>query len=141
MAGLSPRVVYEAVTDFAAYPRVFSEISAARIIEQEGQRVRAEFRLPLLLPVRYVLDLVCNPELLSVDWTFVEGDVVTNNVGGWRFSAQGPDTKADYHVSLAVKAPVPGFVLRKITDGLVSESLPGMFRALEAEASRRQNKA
>lgn len=136
-AGLSPKTVYDAVTDFEAYPRIFPEISAARVIERDGSRVRAEFRLPLMLPVRYVLDLVCDPEALSVAWTFVEGDVVTNNEGGWRFAAQGADTLVDYHVKLVVKAPVPGFVLRKITDGLVSASLPGMFRALEAEARRR----
>lgn len=135
--GVSPQAVYQVVTEFEGYPRVFKEIAAARVLEREGPRVRVEFRVPMMVPVRYVLDLVCQEAALSVDWTFVEGDVVTNNQGGWRFSALGPDTKVDYHVSLAVKAPVPGFVLKKITDGLVSASLPGMFRALEAEVRRR----
>ena len=136
-AAVSPAAVYQVVTDFEAYPRVFKEISSARVVERQGSRVRAEFRLPMMLPVRYVLDLVCDESALRVDWTFVEGDVVTDNQGGWRFSALGADTQVDYHVSLSVKAPVPGFVLRKITDGLVSASLPGMFRALEAEVRQR----
>lgn len=139
-SGVSPAAVYAVVTDFEAYPRMFKEISSARVIEKEGQRVRAEFRLPMMLPVRYVLDLVCDPEALTVEWSFVEGDVVTDNRGGWRFASQGADTQVDYHVSLSVKAPVPGFVLRKITDSLVSASLPGMFRALEAEVRQRSGR-
>ena len=42
-----------------------------------------------------------------------------------------------YRVSLDVKAPVPGFVLRKVTDGLVAASIPAMFASIEREVRRR----
>ena len=41
-------------------------------------------------------------------------------------------------MSLDVRAPLPGFVLRKVTDGLVSASLPNMFASLDREVRRRQ---
>ena len=41
-----------------------------------------------------------------------------------------------YRVSLDVKAPVPGFVLRKVTDGLVAASIPAMFTSIEREVRR-----
>lgn len=136
-AGVAPRAVFDVIADIPSYPKVFKEMSEARVLEVKGQRTRAEFKLPMLLPVRYVLDLVCDPQALSVSWTFVEGDVVDQNEGGWRLAAEADGTSVEYFVTLSVKAPVPGFVLRKIVDGLVSASLPGMFKALETEVRRR----
>ena len=136
--GAAPREIYDVVSDFAAYPRLFSEFKETRVLRTEGERVRVEFRAQVVLPVRYVLDLTCRPEVPSIDWTFVEGEVVTGSVGSWRFTAEGPDTALEYTASLDVRAPLPGFVLRKVTDGLVSASLPAMFSSIEKEVRRRQ---
>jgi ribosome-associated toxin RatA of RatAB toxin-antitoxin module len=134
----TPAEVYGVVIDFPAYPRLFPEIKSTRILETTGTRVRVEFRAQIVLPIRYVLDLVCDPERRSVDWTFVEGEIVADSVGGWRLTPEGDATAIDYRVSLEVKAPVPGFVLRKVTDGLVAASLPNMFAAIEREVRKRQ---
>ena len=58
--------------------------------------------------------------------------------GSWRFTPEGGGTRVDYRVAMDVRAPVPGFILRKITDGLVSASLPRMFTSIEPEVRRRQ---
>jgi len=139
-----PADVYGVVTDFGAYPTLFPEIKGTKVLDAgapgpDGKRVtRVEFRGQVVLPVRYVLDLVCDPAAHTVEWTFVEGEIITNSVGGWRFHPEGDGTAMDYHVSLDVKAPVPGFVLRKVTDGLVSASIPSMFSAIEREVRKRQ---
>jgi ribosome-associated toxin RatA of RatAB toxin-antitoxin module len=135
---VTPAEVYAVVTDFAVYPRLFPEIKGARVLSTTGNVVRVEFQAQVVLPVRYVLDLVCDPGPATVDWSFVEGEVVTDSAGSWRFSAEGDGTAIDYRVALDVRAPLPGFVLRKITDGLVSASLPNMFVSLERELRRRQ---
>ena len=137
--GVAPKFVYQTLTDFESYPSFFKEIQAASVLHRHGPTVRVEFHVPMMLPVRYVLDLTCDPDALTIQWTFVAGDIVIDNHGAWRVAAEGTGSKIDYEVTLSVKAPVPGFVLRKLTDTLVSASLPGMFRALQAEASRRQS--
>jgi ribosome-associated toxin RatA of RatAB toxin-antitoxin module len=139
----TPREVYDVIVDFPAYPRLFPELKEARVLSRTGDVARVEFRAHMVMPIRYVLDLACGAAAapgapLTVDWKFVEGEIVTNNVGGWRFSTEGDGTTVDYEVSLDVKAPVPGFVLRKIIDGLVSASLPNMFVSLEREVRKRQ---
>ncbi|HLK93359.1 MAG TPA: SRPBCC family protein [Polyangia bacterium] len=145
LARATPAEVYGVVTDFAAYPNLFPEIKGTRVVTSSapgphGKTVtRVEFRGQVVLPVRYVLDLVCDPTALTVEWTFVEGEIVTNSVGGWRFRSEGEATDMEYRVSLDVKAPVPGFVLRKVTDGLVSASIPSMFSAIEREVRKRQS--
>ncbi len=137
MSGLSVADVFSVVVDFPAYPRLFPEIKAARVLSSDGRRVRAEFRGNIVLPFRYVLDLDCNPGALTVDWRYVEGEVVKNSEGGWRFAAEGDGTRVDYSVTTEISAPVPGFILRKITDGLVALSLPAMFASIEREARAR----
>jgi ribosome-associated toxin RatA of RatAB toxin-antitoxin module len=142
IAAATPAEVYAVVVDFPSYPRLFPEIQEARVLsttaEETGQVWRVEFRAQAVLPVRYVLDLTCNPKEPSVDWRFVEGEVVTDSTGGWRFAAERGGTSVDYRVSMDIKAPLPGFVLRKITDGLVGASLPKMFSAIEDEVRRRR---
>ncbi len=139
-----PAEAYNVVTDFAAYPSLFPEIKGTRVLgagppPAEGKSVtRVEFRAQVVLPVRYVLDLTCDPVAHTVDWTFVEGEIITNSLGSWRFSPEGEATAIDYRVALDVKAPVPGFVLRKVTDGLVAASIPSMFSAIEREVRKRQ---
>jgi ribosome-associated toxin RatA of RatAB toxin-antitoxin module len=134
----APAAVYAVVTDFTAYPRLFPEFTGAKVLQTEGQRVRVEFRLKMVLPVRYVLDLVCDPKAVTVDWTFVEGEVVTDSQGGWRFPVEGTGTRLEYHVSLTVRAPLPDFVVRKVTDALVSASIPAMFASIEREVAARR---
>jgi ribosome-associated toxin RatA of RatAB toxin-antitoxin module len=132
--GVAPQSVYAVVVNFPTYPRLFPEIKAARVLSADGKRVRAEFRGNIIVPFRYVLDLDCDLAALTVDWRYVEGEVVKNSEGGWRFAADGDGTRVDYSVAMEIAAPVPGFLLRKITDGLVTLSLPAMFASIEREA-------
>ena len=108
----TPAEVYAVVTDFAVYPRLFPEIKQARVVSTTGNVVRVDFRAEVVIAVRYVLDLTCDAGALTVDWSFVEGEIVTGSAGGWRFTAAGDATTVDYRAALDVKAPLPGFILR-----------------------------
>lgn len=139
--GATPAELYAVVTDFEAYPRLFRDMKSATIKERVGNRTRVEFRLEMVVAIRYVLDLVCDPAAYTVDWTYVEGEVVTGSEGAWRFVPEKDGTRMDYKVALQIKAPLPGFVIRRVTDALVSASLPAMFTAIEQEAAARKSKA
>jgi ribosome-associated toxin RatA of RatAB toxin-antitoxin module len=138
MAGVSPAEVFAVVVDFSAYPRLFPEIKQVRVLSSEAGRVRAEFRGNLVLPFRYVLDLDCDAQAGTVTWTYVEGELVKDSTGGWHLAPEAGGTRVDYQVALRIDAPVPGFLLRKITDGLVALSLPAMFASIEREIGRRR---
>jgi ribosome-associated toxin RatA of RatAB toxin-antitoxin module len=136
--GASPDEVYAVVVDFPAYPRLFPEFQSTRVLATEEKRVRVEFNVKVMLAVRYVLDLVCDAGAHSVDWTFVEGEVVTDSQGSWRFTAEGGGTRVDYTAALEVRAPLPGFMLRKITETVLSASIPKMFSAITSEVAVRK---
>jgi ribosome-associated toxin RatA of RatAB toxin-antitoxin module len=135
----TPREVYDVVVDFEQYPRLFPEIKKVRVIERTPAHARVEFRADNLLPVRYVLDLVLDPSAWTVDWSYVEGEVITDSSGRWRFAVEADGVRVDYRASAKVKAPLPSFILRRITDALVSASLPSMFASVEKEVRRRQS--
>ncbi|HVR64123.1 MAG TPA: SRPBCC family protein [Polyangia bacterium] len=154
VGGVPPAGLFAVVTDFSSYPRLFPEMKEVRVLSRRpaadsdgangAEIVRVEFKAQVVLAVRYVLDLVCRPQppaAPTVDWTFVEGEVVTDSRGGWRFVGEGDGTRLTYQAALTVKAPLPGFVLRKVTDGLVAASLPAMLGAVEREARQRQARA
>jgi ribosome-associated toxin RatA of RatAB toxin-antitoxin module len=144
----TPSQVYEVVVDFEAYPRLFPELKAARILSSSPRPsttpsvVRVEFKAQVVIAVRYVLDLTCRSAGEeggpSVDWRFVEGEVVSDSSGAWRFAAEGDSTRVDYRASMDVNAPLPGFLLRKISDLLLAAAIPNMFSSLEREVRRRE---
>jgi coenzyme Q-binding protein COQ10 len=138
MRGLSPADIYAVVTDFDAYPRLFKEMKTVKVLSTDGNRKRVEFHLEMVIAIRYVLDLVCDAAAGTVDWTYVEGEIVTDSRGGWRFSAEGDGSKVDYQAALTINAPLPGFVVKKVTNALVSASLPAMFTSIENEARSRK---
>lgn len=141
LRGSSPREVYDVVVDFEAYPRLFPELKAVRVLDRRPPSppiLRVEFRADVVLAVRYVLDIRCDPDALTIDWTYVEGEIVVASTGGWRFVADPAGTKVDYRVSMLVKAPLPGFIVKKATDALVAASIPGMFASIDREARRRR---
>ena len=142
IANATPREVYDVVVDFERYPRLFPEFKSVRVLESGEGHVRVEFRADIVLAVRYVLKLALDPVALTVDWTFVEGEIVADSRGAWRFREEAPGAvRVDYKASILVKAPLPGFIVRKATDALVSASLPGMFASIEREVRRRQSQA
>ncbi|HEY0710777.1 MAG TPA: SRPBCC family protein [Polyangia bacterium] len=139
--GATPAELYAVVTDFEAYPRLFREMKSVRVVEREGNRVRVEFKLEMVVAIRYVLDLVCDGAAFTVDWTYVEGEVVTGSQGAWRFVPEKDGTRMDYKVELKINAPLPGFVIRRVTDALLAASLPSMFSAIENEATARRGRS
>jgi ribosome-associated toxin RatA of RatAB toxin-antitoxin module len=137
--GLSPKQLYDVVTDYSCYPRIFPEFTGSRVISESGATRRVEFRARVaMVEVRYTLDIVHDDAACKTVWTFVEGEVVSDSQGGWHFVAEGPgETRIRYHAGIAVRAPLPKFVINKISNALMGTSIPNMFRALEREAQAR----
>lgn len=136
--GATPRECYDVVTDYPCYPRVFPEFTGCRVLERDGARQRVEFTAKVVVEVRYVLDIVHDEPATTTRWTFVEGKVVSDSVGGWAFFSDGDSTRIKYHAGIAIKAPLPRFVINKVSNALLGTSIPAMFRALDREVAARR---
>jgi ribosome-associated toxin RatA of RatAB toxin-antitoxin module len=136
--GLSPKQLYDVVTDYPCYPRIFPEFTGCRVVSEDGAKKRVEFRARVaVVEVRYVLDIEHDTDKLKTEWTFVEGEVVSDSVGGWEFTPEADGTRIHYHAGMAVRAPLPKFVINKVSNALMGTSIPNMFRSLEREAQAR----
>ena len=139
--GVCPRDVYAVVTDYACYPRIFPDFSGCRVVAGQGNRQQVEFRARVVVEVRYVLDITHDPEKLTTSWKYVEGEVVSDSEGGWSFEGDETVTRIKYRAGVSVKAPLPRFVVNKISNALMGTSIPNMFKALEREALARKKYA
>jgi ribosome-associated toxin RatA of RatAB toxin-antitoxin module len=138
--GLAPQALYDVVTDYSCYPRIFPEFSGCKVISENGTTRRVEFRARVaMVEVRYTLDIVHDPATWKTEWTFVEGEVVSDSKGGWQFVPEGDGTRIKYHAGMAIRAPLPKFVINKVSNALMGTSIPNMFRALEREAQARKS--
>ena len=134
--GVRPRAVYDIVTDYACYPRIFPEFTGVRVVSENGTHKEVEFRARVVVEVRYVIDITHDPARLSTRWTFVSGEIVSDSAGGWEL-AGNEDTLIRYHAGIAIRAPLPKFVVSKVANALMGTSIPNMFRALEREVHAR----
>jgi ribosome-associated toxin RatA of RatAB toxin-antitoxin module len=144
VGGIPPQAVFAVVTDYASYPRIIPEFTGAKILSRsgpEGSIQRVEFRARVVVEVRYVLEIVHDLAALTTSWTFVEGEVVSDSVGGWRCTAEGDGTRIHYRAGMAIRAPLPKFVINKVSNALMGSSIPNMFKAVEREAQARANYA
>jgi ribosome-associated toxin RatA of RatAB toxin-antitoxin module len=136
--GLTPKQLYDVVTDYSCYPRIFPEFTGAQVLSTTGTTRRVEFRATVgVVKVRYTLDIVHDDAACKTEWTFVEGEVVSDSKGGWHFVPEGADTRIRYHAGIAIRAPLPKFVINKISNALMGTSIPNMLRSLEREAPAR----
>ena len=139
--GLEPRQVYDVVTDYDCYPRILPEFTGVKALSQDGGKRRVEFRAKVIVEIRYVLDIVHDDQALTTRWTFVEGEVVSDSRGGWSFAATEGGTAVTYEAGLAIKAPLPRFMVNKVSNMIIGSTIPNMFKAVEREARARSSYA
>jgi ribosome-associated toxin RatA of RatAB toxin-antitoxin module len=142
VAGTTPRELFDIVTDYEQYPRFFPDFTGARVVSRQGDKVRVEFRAKMVKEVRYTLDITHKSEgpELGTSWTFVEGQIVSDSRGAWNFREENGGTRIDYRAGIDVKAPLPGFIINKISGAILGSSIPNMFKALEKEAAARKRR-
>lgn len=133
---VTPDQFYALIIDFERYPDFVPRQTAARVLTAEPERAhwRVAFELQVAKKLRYTLDLQGDPGR-SLQWTLVEGEWMTYNVGGWTLEALdgGKRTRAYYRLDVTLG----GFVPRTVTNTLVERTLPETLEAFRKEAERR----
>lgn len=138
LQGVTPRELYDVVTDYESYPRFFRDFTRVAVQARDGDTLTVEFSAKVVKEVSYTLRIAHDPAALSTRWTFVRGQLVTDSKGGWRFSETPGGARIDYDAEIEVNAPLPKFILNKIQDAILNKSIATMFDQLEREARGRR---
>ena len=136
--GVTPRELYDVVTDYPSYPRFFTDFTQVIVHAKEGETLTVEFKAKVVLEISYTLKIVHDPQQLTTRWSFIRGTMVTDSRGGWSFSETPGGARIDYEASIEVNAPLPGFMKNKIQDAILNRSIATMFDQLAKEARRRR---
>lgn len=131
--GAPAEQVLAAVRDVAGQARWSPSIREAQVLEttSEGLPKTARFAASTAVGTdRYTLAYTHTPDGLS--WTLLEGRLQTGQEGRYLVRDAGVDTSiVDFELTIHHNLPLPGFIRRRVIDGLVTETLQGLKADLE----------
>jgi uncharacterized membrane protein len=127
--------VLETLRDVESQPEWIPEILEVELLEvYEDDDLPATARFKAAAAVgtdRYTLSYEHTDDGLS--WSMVEGHLQTGQEGAFELRALGPDrTSVTYDLTIHHNLPLPGFVRRKVINGLVDSTLTGLKSRLES---------
>lgn len=132
-----PEACYDAIVDFETYPEWQEAVLRAEVLERYDDGLGKLVSLHVdakLREVAYVLRYYHDrPRRLW--WDFVEGDGIEHIDGEYLFEPLdgGARTFATYRLGVDVGVPVPGFIARRLNEGVMRRSI----EETRAESQRR----
>jgi coenzyme Q-binding protein COQ10 len=119
--------VFDVIVDYERYPEFLSEVKSIRTSDRQGNQVNIHYEVDVMKRIRYTLHMT-EDRPRGLQWTFVEGEVLKDNRGGWVLEAMGEaKTNAIYTVEVALGLLVP----RTLVTAMVESSLPKMLQAFK----------
>jgi len=131
--------LYAVVTDYERYPEWLPEFKDARVLNRDGDTVDVEFTFAVpLKKIRYSIRVKHDPDALQTDWTYLDGELIDDTVGGWKFEAiDGGTSHVRYYAGVSVNVPASKAIVNRIANLLTGTTLPRTFKNLEQEAQKR----
>lgn len=122
--------VFEIVKDLESYPLFLKEVKSVKVTPEGANSMLADYEVDMIKRIKYTLKVVTEaPKKLS--WTWVKGEMMKDNVGGWVLESLGPNqTQATYSVEVTLGPLVP----KALVNTLVDTSLPAMLEAFKKRA-------
>lgn len=71
----------------------------------------------------------------QVTWTLVSSSMQSEQVGSYRLARTGTGTHVRFELTIGVKVPMPGFVLKRILKGALDEGSSGFKAYVEGRAA------
>jgi uncharacterized membrane protein len=128
---------YDVAVDFESYPEWVRDVKEAKILEtdEEGRGKRVEFRAAALgKSIRYVLEYDFSDAPHSFSWKFVEGEMLRQLDGTYRFEPDGDSTRVHYDLAVELAVPLPGLLKRRAAGLIMGSALKELKKQVEAVA-------
>ena len=131
----SPDAVYAAAIDYETFPEWQAAVERAEVLERDadgrGEVVRFEIDAKVKR-VSYTLRYHYDPPD-RILWDFVEGDGVSNVDGEYELEPLdgGERTRVTYRLGIDPGVPVPGFLARRLNQGVMRRSVTDLRDEVE----------
>jgi Polyketide cyclase / dehydrase and lipid transport len=134
-----PETCFEAIVDFGTYPAWQEAVIRTDVVERYRDGLGKVVELEVDAKVRRVTYRLRyhydRPGRLW--WDFVEGDGVTYIDGEYLFEPVGTGaTRATYRLGIDAGVPIPGFIARRLNEGVMRRAIEDLRREAERRSSR-----
>jgi uncharacterized membrane protein len=133
-----PDACFAALTDYESFPEWQEAVLATEIDERypDGLGKVVEVHVDAKLRrVRYRLRYHYDRPR-RIWWEFLDGDGIEQIEGEYVFEPRGAGTLATYRLGIDPGVPVPGFIARRLNEGVMKRSVEDLKREAERRASR-----
>jgi hypothetical protein len=130
---------FDAIIDFESYPSWQDAVVRIEVIERGSDGLGKIVELEVDAKVRtvtYRLRYHYDPPH-RLWWDFVEGHGVTYIDGEYLFEAEGEATLATYRLGVDAGVPIPGFIAKRLNQGVMGRSIRDLKEEAEARYSGR----
>ncbi len=140
MAGASRSIVFHApiekcfavISDYERYPEFLPEVKRIRTSNRRGAEVDVQYEAEVVKIIKYTVHMH-EEKPTRVNWTFIDGEFMKDNRGGWVLVAQAPDrTHATYNIEVQVGMLVPKTVINVLVDTQLPKLLENFKKRIES---------
>lgn len=123
---------FEVISDYERYPDFLPEVKKIRTSNRRGNEVDVHYEAEVVKVIKYTLHLK-EEKPTRVSWSFIEGEFMKDNKGGWVLEDGGNGTtKATYSIEVAVGPLVPKTILNALVDSQLPKLLENFKKRIEA---------
>ena len=124
--------LFSVITDYEKYPEFLPEVKKIRLGTRTGNQIDVHYEAEIVKIIKYSLRLK-EEKPNKVSWSFIEGEFMKDNKGGWVLEDLGAGKiKATYSSEVTVGMLVP----KTIINALVDTQLPKTLEAFKKRAER-----
>ncbi len=123
--------VFGVITDYEKYSEFLPEVKKIRLGTRKGNEVEVHYEAEIVKTIKYSLRLK-EEKPSKVSWTFIEGEFMKDNKGGWVLEdLGGGKTKATYSIEVAVGMLVPKTIITALIDTQLPKTLEAFKKRSE----------
>ena len=124
--------IWKVITDYERYPEFLTEVKKTRTANRKGNEVDVHYEAEVVKTIKYTLHFKEEPPS-KLTWSFIEGDYMKNNRGGWTLEDVGNgQVKATYNIEVELGSFVP----KTLVNGLVEGQLPKVLEAFKKQSEK-----
>ena len=141
MAGATRSIVINApmeklfavITDYERYPEFLPEVKKIQLSNRKGNEVDVQYEAEIVKTIKYKLHLK-EEKPNKVSWSFIEGEFMKDNKGGWVLEDAGNGTtKATYNIAVEVGMLVPKTIVNALVETQLPKLLENFKRRIESQ--------
>jgi len=141
MAGASRSIVFNApvdrcfavISDYERYPEFLPEVKKITTSNRRGAEVDVKYHAEVVKLIKYTVHMK-EEAPTKVSWTYIDGEFMKDNKGGWVLEDQGNGTtRATYTIEVALGALVPKTIVTALVDTQLPKLLENFKKRIESQ--------